>query len=44
MLPFENEVNVKGDLKREQIGDMIMHFAKAMESRVAARKRRMLYQ
>jgi ATP-dependent Lon protease len=31
ILPFENEVNVKEDLKREQIGDMQMHFVKEMD-------------
>jgi ATP-dependent Lon protease len=31
ILPFENEVNVKEDLKREQIGEMNIHFVKAME-------------
>jgi ATP-dependent Lon protease len=31
ILPFENEVNVKEDLKREQVGDMKMHFVKSME-------------
>jgi len=31
VLPFENEVNVKEDLKREQIGEMNIHFVKAME-------------
>ncbi|HLK49475.1 MAG TPA: endopeptidase La [Bryobacteraceae bacterium] len=31
ILPFENEVNVREDLKSEQIGDMKMHFVKTME-------------
>jgi ATP-dependent Lon protease len=31
ILPFENEVNVKEDLKREQIGGMDIHYVKAME-------------
>jgi ATP-dependent Lon protease len=31
ILPFENEVNVREDLKSEQIGDMKMHFVKSME-------------
>jgi len=31
ILPFENEVNVKEDLKREQIGEMQIHFVQAME-------------
>jgi len=31
ILPFENEVNVREDLKTEQIGDMKMHFVKTME-------------
>ena len=31
ILPFENEVDVKEDLKREQIDDMQMHFVKSME-------------
>jgi ATP-dependent Lon protease len=31
ILPFENEVNVKEDLKREQIGGIEIHFVKAME-------------
>jgi ATP-dependent Lon protease len=31
ILPFENEVNVKEDLKTEQIGDMKMHFVKSMD-------------
>ena len=31
ILPFENEVNVREDLKSEQIGDMQMHFVKTME-------------
>jgi len=31
ILPFENEVNVKEDLKREQIGEMKIQFVKAME-------------
>ncbi|HTP33807.1 MAG TPA: endopeptidase La [Candidatus Acidoferrales bacterium] len=31
VLPFENEVNVREDLKSEQVGDMKMHFVKSME-------------
>jgi ATP-dependent Lon protease len=31
ILPFENEVNVREDLKTEQIGEMKMHFVKEME-------------
>ena len=31
ILPFENEVNVREDLKSEQIGEMKMHFVKSME-------------
>jgi ATP-dependent Lon protease len=31
ILPFENEVNVKEDLKSEQIADMKINFVKAME-------------
>ena len=31
ILPFENEVNVREDLKSEQVGDMKMHFVKSME-------------
>ena len=31
ILPFENEVNVREDLKSEQIGEMKMHFVKAMD-------------
>jgi ATP-dependent Lon protease len=31
ILPFENEVNVKEDLKREQIGGIEIHYVKAME-------------
>ena len=31
ILPFENEVNVKEDLKSEQIGDMTVHYVKMME-------------
>jgi len=31
ILPFENEVNVKEDLKGEQIGGIEIHFVKAME-------------
>jgi ATP-dependent Lon protease len=31
ILPFENEVNVKQDLKSEQIADMTIHYVKAME-------------
>jgi ATP-dependent Lon protease len=31
ILPFENEVNVRQDLKSEQIGDMRIHYVKAME-------------
>jgi ATP-dependent Lon protease len=31
IMPFENEVNVREDLKTEQIGEMKMHFVKEME-------------
>jgi len=31
ILPYENEVNVREDLKSEQIGDMKIHYVKAME-------------
>jgi ATP-dependent Lon protease len=31
ILPHENEVNVREDLKTEQIGDMKIHYVKAME-------------
>jgi ATP-dependent Lon protease len=31
ILPFENEINVREDLKSEQIGDMKIHFVKSME-------------
>src|SRR5262252_1492567 len=31
ILPHENEVNVKEDLKREQIGEMDIHFVKSMD-------------
>jgi ATP-dependent Lon protease len=31
ILPFDNEVNVKEDLKSEQIGEMKIHYVKAME-------------
>jgi len=31
ILPFENEVDVKEDLKTEQIGEMKTHFVKSME-------------
>jgi ATP-dependent Lon protease len=31
ILPAENEVNVREDLKSEQIGDMRIHYVKAME-------------
>jgi ATP-dependent Lon protease len=31
ILPLENEVNVREDLKTEQIGDMKLHFVKTME-------------
>ena len=31
ILPFENEVNVREDLKSEQVGDMKMHFVKEMD-------------
>jgi ATP-dependent Lon protease len=31
ILPFENEVNVKEDLKSEQIGDVKLHFVKSVE-------------
>jgi len=31
ILPFENEVNVREDLKSEQIGEMKIHYVKEME-------------
>ena len=31
ILPFENEVNVREDLKSEQIGDVRIHYVKSME-------------
>jgi ATP-dependent Lon protease len=31
ILPFENEVNVREDLKTEQIGDVQLHYVKTME-------------
>jgi ATP-dependent Lon protease len=31
ILPYENEVNVREDLKTEQIGDMKVHYVKVME-------------
>jgi ATP-dependent Lon protease len=31
ILPWENEVNVKEDLQREQVGDVQMHFVKTMD-------------
>jgi ATP-dependent Lon protease len=31
ILPFENEVNVREDLKREQLGEMSVHFVKSMD-------------
>ena len=31
IIPYENEVNVREDLKSEQIGDMKMHYVKSME-------------
>ena len=31
ILPFENEVNVREDLKSEQIGEMKIHYVKTME-------------
>jgi ATP-dependent Lon protease len=31
ILPFENEVNVREDLKTEQIGEMKMHFVRTMD-------------
>jgi ATP-dependent Lon protease len=31
ILPRENDVNVREDLKSEQIGDMKMHFVKTMD-------------
>jgi ATP-dependent Lon protease len=31
ILPFENEVNVREDLKAEQLGDMRIHYARTME-------------
>ena len=30
-MPFENEVNVREDLKSEQIGEMTIHYVKTME-------------
>jgi ATP-dependent Lon protease len=31
IMPFENEVNVREDLKSEQIGEMRIHYVKTME-------------
>jgi ATP-dependent Lon protease len=31
ILPFENEVNVREDLKTEHIADMQLHYVKTME-------------
>jgi ATP-dependent Lon protease len=31
ILPAENEVNVREDLKSEQIGDMEIHYVKSMD-------------
>jgi ATP-dependent Lon protease len=31
ILPFENEVNVREDLKTEHIADMKLHYVKTME-------------
>jgi ATP-dependent Lon protease len=31
IMPFENEVNVREDLKSEQIGEMTIHYVKTME-------------
>jgi ATP-dependent Lon protease len=31
ILPADNEVNVREDLKSEQIGDMTMHYIKTMD-------------
>ena len=31
ILPFENEVNVREDLKTEQIGDIKLHYVREME-------------
>ena len=31
ILPFENEVDVREDLKSEQIGEMRIHYVKTME-------------
>ena len=31
IIPFENEVNVREDLKTEQIGDIKLHYVKSME-------------
>ncbi|HEY3835797.1 MAG TPA: endopeptidase La [Bryobacteraceae bacterium] len=31
IMPWENEVNVKEDLKREQVGDMQMHYVRTMD-------------
>ncbi len=35
ILPWENEVNVKEDLKTEQVGDVTFHYVKSMEEVVA---------
>jgi ATP-dependent Lon protease len=34
ILPAENEVNVREDLKAEQIGDIKMHYVKTMDELV----------
>jgi ATP-dependent Lon protease len=31
ILPYENEVDVKEDLKSEQVGDLTFHYVKSME-------------
>jgi ATP-dependent Lon protease len=31
LVPWENEVNVKEDLQREQIGDVTIHYVKTMD-------------
>ena len=31
IMPFDNEVNVREDLKSEQIGEMKLHYVKTME-------------
>jgi ATP-dependent Lon protease len=36
ILPWENEVNVKEDLQREQVGDMRFHYVRTMDEVIAA--------